>query len=88
MEYIRTYIQQFALIDIGVNSASSINRMMQSPYNFSDQTRFEALKRIGESFVQCDQIDKLRSVVNELLQIQITENIVENMFNDVNIIKG
>jgi hypothetical protein len=62
--------------------------MIQNPYNFSDRMRFEDLKRAGQQYIQKDQIEELRSVFVELSRMQITETIGENMFDDVNIIKG
>ena len=64
------------------------NWMIQNPYNFSDRMRFEDLKRAGQQYIQKDQIEELRSVFVELSRMQITETIGENMFDDVNIIKG
>ena len=64
------------------------NWMVQNPYNFSDRTRFEELKRAGQQYIQKDQIDELRSVFIELSRIQITESMGENMLDEVNVIKG
>ena len=64
------------------------NMMIQNPYNFSDRTRFESLKRAGLSFKDKDQIDELRAIVAELSRIQITDTIGERMYDNTTIIKG
>lgn len=64
------------------------NWMVQNPYNFSNRARFEELKRTGQQYIQKDQIDDLRSVFIELSRMQITESMGENMFDEVNVIKG
>ncbi len=64
------------------------NMMIQNPYNFSDRTRFESLKRAGLSFKVNDQIDDLRAIVAELSRIQITDTIGEKMYDNTTIIKG
>jgi molecular chaperone DnaK len=64
------------------------NWMVQNPYNFSDRTRFEELQRTGQQYIQKDQIEGLRSIFIELSRMQITESMGENMFDEVNVIKG
>lgn len=64
------------------------NWMVQNPYNFSDRTRFEELKRAGQQYVQKDQIEDLRAVYIELTRMQIIEGMGENMLDEVNVIKG
>jgi len=64
------------------------NRMVQDPYNFSDRSRFQDLKRAGLAYIKNDQIEELRSVVAGLLHIEISDSMGENMLDDVNIIRG
>lgn len=64
------------------------NGMVQNPYNFTDRSRFEDLKRAGLAYVKNDQIDELRAIVAELSRIEVTDSIGENIFDKVNVIRG
>ena len=62
--------------------------MVQSPYNFSDQNRFNELATTGLELLQADEIDKLRQVVAQLGMIQIGFASETQMLDVVNIVKG
>ena len=64
------------------------NRLVQNPNQFSTPTRFEELRRSGLLKIRDDQIDALRRIVVELWEIQIVQTNGENMFDEVNVIKG
>ena len=63
-------------------------RATSSASNYLDQTRFRELKRIGDQALANDDIDQLRSVLFELLSIQIHSDSGEGMFDIANIVKG
>jgi molecular chaperone DnaK len=67
---------------------NQFHSIIQHPYNFTDATRFDELVRDGKNCVDHDDINKLRAIVAELIQLQIRETLDENMFDDVNIIRG
>ena len=63
-------------------------RATSSASNYLDQARFRELKRIGDQALANDDIDQLRSVLFELLSIQIHSDSGEGMFDIANIVKG
>ena len=62
-------------------------RMTTSPHLFSDKHRFMELVKIGTQFMQIDDIEKLRTVVIQLSNIQIGSSPDNEMFDAANIIK-
>ena len=63
-------------------------RSIASPSNYLDQARFAELRRLGNKALADDDIDKLRMILFELLDIQIHADSGEGMFDIANIIKG
>lgn len=63
-------------------------RAVSSSSNYLDQARFRELKRMGDQALIQDDIDQLRSVLFELLTIQIHLDSGEGMFDIANIVKG
>jgi molecular chaperone DnaK len=63
-------------------------RATSSTSNYLDQARFRELKRMGDQALANDDIDQLRSVLFELLSIQIHSDSGEGMFDLANIVKG
>ena len=63
-------------------------RAVSSSSNYLDQARFRELKRMGDQALVQDDIDQLRTVLFELLTIQIHTDSGEGMFDIANIIKG
>ena len=63
-------------------------RATSSTSNYLDQARFRELKRLGDQALANDDIDQLRSVLFELLSIQIHSDSGEGMFDIANIVKG
>ena len=63
-------------------------RATSSTSNYLDQARFRELKRMGDQALANDDIDQLRSVLFELLSIQIHSDSGEGMFDIANIVKG
>ena len=63
-------------------------RATSSPSNYLDQGRFRELKRLGDQALANDDVDQLRSVLFELLSIQIHSDSGEGMFDIANIVKG
>ena len=59
-----------------------------SSANYLDQARFRELKRLGDQALASDNVDQLRSVLFELLSIQINSDSGEGMFDIANIVKG
>ena len=61
-----------------------------SPENFEDQVRFGQLKAEGRSYIANGDINRLRSVIGKLDAIRKPEekSDYENMFEDVNVLKG
>jgi carbamoylphosphate synthase small subunit len=53
-----------------------------------DQARFNELKRLGDQALADDDVDQLRTVLFELLSIQIHPDSGEGMFDIANIVKG
>lgn len=62
--------------------------MIQSPQLFYDKEKFESLVRTGLQFLKSDNIDKLRSIVAQLLQIQIRGTTEDEMLVNANILRG
>ena len=56
--------------------------------NYLDQSRFSELKRLGDKALSEDDIDQLRTVLFELLSIQIHSDSGDGMFDIANIVKG
>ena len=63
-------------------------RATASSANYLDQARFRELKRLGDQALASDNINQLRSVLFELLSIQIHSDSGEGMFDIANIVKG
>ena len=63
-------------------------RATSSSSNYLDQGRFRELKRLGDQALANDDVDQLRSVLFELLSIQIHSDSGEGMFDIANIVKG
>lgn len=63
-------------------------RAVSSTSNYLDQARFRELKRMGDQALAKDDIDQLRTVLFELLSIQIHSDSGEGMFDIANIVKG
>lgn len=62
--------------------------MVNSPHLFVDKHRFEGLAKIGTQFMRSDDIEKLRDVVAQLSLLQIGGVPDNEMFIEVNIIRG
>ncbi len=62
--------------------------MAQSPYNFSDQNRFQELVAAGLELLQSDDIDKLRGIVGQLGMMQIGSVSETQMLDMANIVRG
>lgn len=62
--------------------------MVSTPYNFSDRQRYDELVREGTQLMKVDNIDRLRQVVGQLIQIQITTVSDSEMLYATNIIKA
>jgi molecular chaperone DnaK len=62
--------------------------MASTPYNFSDQQRFEEMVATGVQLLKADEIDRLRGVVIQLWQIQINIGSETEMLDPANIISG
>ena len=62
--------------------------MASSPHWFSDQARFEALIASGRVFLQNDDMDSLRQIIEQLAQIQIAHVSDTDMSEIANIIRG
>lgn len=60
----------------------------RSADGYTNADRFEELKQTGNEFIRNDWIGKLRGVINELGEIQAKEIDAENMFDEVNVIRG
>ena len=56
--------------------------------SFADKHRFEELVQTGMQLMGSDDIDKLRAVVGELMEIRIGGTPENEMFDAVNIIRG
>ena len=66
----------------------SYKRMVSAPHNFLDPARFKELQSIGKSALANDEIDGLRQVIGQLLQIQM-DTVSDREFHDVvNIVRG
>lgn len=63
-------------------------RATSSSANYLDQAKFNDLKRLGDQALADDDIDQLRSVLFELLSIQIHSDSGDGMFDIANIVKG
>lgn len=63
-------------------------RATASSGNYLDTSKFRELKRIGDQALANDDIDRLRSVLFELLSIQIHADSGDSMFDIANIVKG
>ena len=63
-------------------------RATASSANYLDQTRFFELKGLGDEALADDNIDKLRTVLFELVSIQIHSDSGDGMFDIANIVKG
>ena len=68
------------------NSAKLFSTASSS--NYLDQGRFNELKRLGNQALAEDNIDQLRTVLFELLSIQIHSDSGDGMFDIANIVKG
>ena len=57
--------------------------MMSTPYQFTDQQRFEELALAGQQFLRDDDIDKLREVVAHLYSIHVggTQDVMTDVAN-------
>lgn len=62
--------------------------MASTPYNFSDRQRFDELTAVGGQFLETDDIEQLRQVVQRLWQIQIATGPDTEMLDATNIIRG
>ena len=62
--------------------------MAQSPYNFSDQNRFQELVAAGLELLQSDDIDKLRGIVGQLGMMQIGSVSETQILDMANIVRG
>lgn len=62
--------------------------VLSSPHNFSDPTRFKELSAMGMVALQNDDIDGLRQIMRDLLQIQIYVGTDTDMLDITNIIRG
>lgn len=62
--------------------------MANSPHLFTDKKRFEELIQLGMQLMRSDDIEKLRTVVAQLMNIQISGGPSNEMFGDANIIRG
>lgn len=60
----------------------------RNPYEYSDQTKYIALKQKGEACIREERIQDLRTILFDLLNIRIASNDGEMMLEDVNVIKG
>ena len=63
-------------------------RATSTSSNYLDQARFKELKRLGDQALADDDVDQLRTVLFELLSIQIHPDSGEGMFDIANIVKG
>ena len=63
-------------------------RATVSSANYLDQTRFFELKELGDEALVDDNIDKLRTVLFELVSIQIHSDSGDGMNDIANIVKG
>jgi len=63
-------------------------RITASSANYHDKDRFRELKRLGDQALANDDVDQLRTVLFELLSIQIRSDSGEGMFDIANIVKG
>lgn len=63
-------------------------RATSTSSNYLDQARFNELKRLGDQALADDDVDQLRTVLFELLSIQIHPDSGEGMFDIANIVKG
>jgi molecular chaperone DnaK len=64
------------------------NRKVSSPHLFADKHRFEELAQLGTQLMRSDDIEKLRTVVNQLWMIQIGSGPDSERFDVANIIRG
>ncbi len=62
--------------------------MVSSPHLFADMQRFHELTQIGIQLMRSDDIEKLRAVVAQLLNIQIDGGSGKEMFDTANIIRN
>ena len=63
-------------------------QMADSPHLFADRHRFEQLAKIGKQLLHSDDIEKLRSIVQQLSMIQIGGGPDNEMPDVANIIRG
>ena len=63
-------------------------RMIESPYLYSDDHKFNELKVIGINHLEADNIDGIRNVIHELYQISMQSEGDESMLDITNIIRG
>lgn len=63
-------------------------RATASSSNYLDQAKFAELKRLGDQALADDDIDQLRTVLFELISIQIHSDSGDGMFDIANIVKG
>lgn len=64
------------------------NHLIQRPYAFTDQRRFEELKAKGQASLREDRIGDLRDIIVSMLNIMSPEIANEDVPYDVNVIKG
>lgn len=64
------------------------HHMTASSSNYVDKARFHELRRLGNQALADDDIERLRTILNDLLSIQIKSGIEEGMFDIANILKG
>ena len=62
--------------------------MAQSPYNFFDQHKFKELVETGMQFIQTDNIDKLRGIIGEMIDIKISTSSETDLLDITNIVRG
>lgn len=64
------------------------NYMIEQTWNYTNLQKFEQLKNAGLKYRENDEIDKLRNVIIELYDIQTIPGLGEDMYDNVNIIRG
>lgn len=62
--------------------------LVNRPDRFTDRAEFDRLRAEGYGYLEKNQIPELRQVCNRLFGIMIPTNRSEDMFNDVNIVRG
>lgn len=62
--------------------------MIRSPHLFTDKHQFEELAKIGTQFMRSDNIEKLRTVVDQLYSIKLGSGSEDDLLEEANIIRG